>query len=152
MTEVSVDDLTELYRAGAVKMPKVAVQYAEMAERLHKTALSETGAFARTGGGLGPLHPVWTQLRNLVQSRIAVRSHDRILAAGEVLTKIADAFATADNLNGEDLAEYEEYVTTVTESPSSLPENDKPPLYVPDAPAPGDPHPEEQPQDVFGVI
>lgn len=144
MNDVSVDDLTELYRAGAVKMPQVAVQYSEMAQELHKTALSETAAFSRSIGGLGPLYSAWTNLRDIAQGQIAVTSHENFIAAGEVLATIATNYANTDNLNAAELNEYQDFVSGISDPGSDLPDYERPPAYIPDAPDPDDPHPEEQ--------
>jgi hypothetical protein len=149
MAEVRVDDLKELWNAGAVKLPQVAVQYSEMAGGLHKSGLSEDGGFGRPGysptGGtytaMGRLGYAWVRLRNLVQNDIAVRSHNNLIAAGEALAKIADSYATTDYLNSDQIDQYNDYVESIETSSDSY----RRPPYVPDAPDSNDPHPEEQP-------
>lgn len=158
MNDVNVDDLTELYRVGAVNLPQVAVQYSSMAQYLHKTALSETAAFTRSVGGLGPLYSAWTELRNLTQEAVAVRSHENLVSAGTALTLIAESFANSDHLTAEEINEFEEFTEDLdtpehtdpeTGETVGRPDYERPP-YVPDAPGPDDPHPEEtNPNDPF---
>jgi hypothetical protein len=146
--EVRVDDLIDLWEAGAVKLPQVAVQYAELAQTVHKTGLSEGGAFSRSTGGLGPLHPVWTSLRGKVQDDIVVRSHRNLLAAGRVLTEIAHAYATTDHLNADQVGQYQQAIAGIQNSANP---DGRPPSYVPDAPISDDPHPEDEPVRLGGV-
>jgi hypothetical protein len=139
--ELSVDNLEDLWRAGAVLLPTAAVQFAEMASKLHQTSLNDGGAFSRTEGGLGPLHPVWTGLRDTMQDSVAVKTHDNLVAGGDALRQIAESYATAEYLSTEDLNEFNNKIENS--------ENDRlfePPPYVPDAPSTDDPHPEDSPQ------
>lgn len=147
--EVTVDDLTELWQAGAVKLPQVAGQYAEMARALHASALSESGAFGErsipgapsyaTWGG--PLAAVWRSLRNLVQDDIAVRSHQNLLAAGRVLVDIANGYATTDYLNADEVGSFQQAIEDYENSPNP---DRRPPPSVTTAPTSLDPHPEER--------
>jgi hypothetical protein len=148
MPEVRVDDLIDLWEAGAVKLPQVAAQYAELAQRLHQTGLSEGAAFSRSTGGLGPLHATWTSLRDTIQNEIVVRSYHNLLAAGNVLTQIAAAYATTDHLNAGEVGQYQQAITDIQNSPNP---DGRPPSYVPDAPTSNDPHPENEPARVGGV-
>jgi hypothetical protein len=136
---VRVDDLRELWHAGAVDLPQVAVQYSELAVDLHQTGRSQEAAFRRSIGGMGRLYDQWTRLRNAVQDEIAVRSHNNLVAAGETLVKIADSYATTEYLNAEQINQYHAYV----ESIESSDEGYRRPPYVPDAPSSDDAHPEE---------
>lgn len=148
MPEVRVDDLLDLWEAGAVKLPQVAAQYAELAQRLHQTGLSEGAAFSRSTGGLGRLHAAWTSLRDTIQDDIVVRSYGNLLAAGRVLTQIAEAYATADYLNADEVGQYRQAITGIQNSPNP---DGRPPSYVPDAPTSDDPHPEDEPTRAGGV-
>ncbi|HEY8471737.1 MAG TPA: hypothetical protein VIL37_03770 [Natronosporangium sp.] len=148
--EVTVDDLTELWQAGAVKLPQVAAQYAEMARELHATALSESHAFGqRTIPGApsyatwgGPLLSVWSNLRDMVQDDIAVRSYDNLIRAGQVLVDIANGYATTEYLNTSELSQYHEAIEDYEHHPNP---DRRPPAYIPEAPSTTDPHPEERP-------
>lgn len=145
MAEVRVDDLKELWHAGAVDLPLVAAQYTQMARGLHSTGAGEGAAFGRTGvsqggsatTGPGRLGSVWGRLRNLVQDEIAVRSHDNLVAAGDALVKIAESYATTDHLSADQLGQYQAYVDSVKTSDDSY----RRPPYVPDAPSSDDPRP-----------
>ena len=111
--------------------------------------MSETAAFTRSIGGLGPLYAAWTELRDLVQGTIAVQSRENLLAAGTALTQIAESFADTDELNAqlvEYAAELDSPLSTDPETGeiTGTPEYERPP-YVPDAPGPDDPHPETEP-------
>lgn len=139
---VSIEDLEELHRCGAVHLPNVAVQHSEVASALHKTALSEGHAFHRSIGGTSPVQAAFAALRNRFQDDITVRSVENLLSAGVVLTQIADSFATADYLNAEDLQKYQDYLDGLG-APDAA-DRDRPPPYVPDPPSSDDPHPEEQ--------
>jgi len=147
MPEVRVDDLIDLWRAGAVQLPQVAVQYSELAGALHKTGLSEGPAFDRSIGGRGPLFDTWTSLRNTIQNDIAVRTHSNLLTAGKVLTEIADAYATTDYLNADELGGYQQAIAALQVSPNP----DARPPSVPDAATSDDPHPEDGPDRLGGV-
>jgi hypothetical protein len=139
--EVKVDDLVDLWEAGAVKLPQVAIQYSELAQGLHQTGLSDEAAFTRSIGGYGPLFTAWTGLRNMVQNDVAVRSHNNLLAAGRALTQIADAYATTDHLSAQQVGQYQQDIEDIQHSPN---QDRQPPDYVPDAPSSTDPHPEEE--------
>lgn len=138
--EVHVDDLIDLWRAGAVLLPTAAIQFAEMASKLHQTSLNDNGAFNRTDGGLGPLHPVWTGLRDTMQDDVAVKTHTNLVAGGDALRQIAESYATTDHISAEDLAEFNDALENVDDSVLY-----EPPPYVPDAPSTDDPHPEDNP-------
>jgi hypothetical protein len=140
VAEVKVDNLTELWQAGAVKLPQVAVQYTELARDLHKTGLSQEAAFRRSIGGLGKLYYEWTRLRNLIQDEIAVRSHENLAMAGEALVMIANSYATTDHLSREQMEKYEDHIERIETG-----EDYRRPPQVLDAAAAGDPHPEEYP-------
>jgi hypothetical protein len=148
LPDVRVDDLVDLWEAGAVKLPQVAVQYAELAQTLHQTGLSESAAFSRSTGGLGPLHPVWTGLRTTIQDKIVVGSYRNLIAAGRVLTEIAAAYATTDHLNADQLGQYQRAITGIQNSANP---DGRPPSYVPDPPTSDDPHPEDEPARVGGI-
>lgn len=135
---IKVDDVEELWRAGAVHLPTVAVQYAGAAQAIHSSAVSEDAAFSRSEGGMGPLHPVFKRLRDAFQDRVLVQTHANLIAAGTALTKIADGFATTDHLNATQLQEYADFKTGIETGP----DYERPPT-VPNAPKSGDPHPEE---------
>jgi|GEM_PF-2978699 len=126
---VKVDDLAELWRAGKVNLPTVAIQYSEMASQLHQTAQTEQSAFTRSIGGLGPLYDAWTDLRNLMQDHIAVKSHDNLVAAGEALAWTAEAYATEDHLNGQQLDRFNDEIDDITSDPDR-----PPPPYIPSPP------------------
>lgn len=136
--EVNVDDLTDLWRAGAVLLPTVAIQYSTVASALHRTSLSEGPAFSRTGGGMGPLHSAWTGLRDTMQDRVAVKTYDNLVRAGDALKQIAESYATTDYLNRDQLAEFHHEIENADDDPVF-----EPPAYVPDAPSTADPHPED---------
>jgi hypothetical protein len=135
-----VDDLTDLWRMGAVLLPTVAIQYSTMATELHKTATNEGPAFSRSGGGMGPLHEAWTGLRDTMQDRIAVKTHSNLTTAGEALKKIAEGYATTDYLSADQLDEFNSEIANASNDPVF-----EPPVYVPDAPSTSDPHPEDNP-------
>lgn len=139
--ELNVDDLEDLWRAGAVLLPTAAGQFAAMASKLHQTSLNDSGAFSRTDGGLGPLHSVWTGLRDTMQDSVAVKTHDNLVAGGDALRQIAESYATTDYISAEDLADFNE---TIENSGNSV--LFEPPPYVPEAPSTDDPHPEDSPQ------
>jgi hypothetical protein len=158
MAQVLVDDLTDLWDAGAVKLPQVAAQYAAVAQALHQSALSEDQAFQPRSSipyvtsqnvclGPGPLHAVWVSLRSLMQDEVAVRTYNNLLAAGRALTQIADGYATTEYLNADQVGQYHDAIEDIQQSPNP---NGRPPDQVPDAPASSDPHPEEQPLPVGG--
>jgi hypothetical protein len=138
--ELHVDDLTALWRAGAVLLPTVAIQYATLARELHKTALNEGPGFSRTEGGMGPLHAVWTGLRDTMQDRVAVKSYDNLVRAGNALKAIAESYATTDHLSADQLAQFNTEIENADNDPVF-----EPPAYVPDAPTTTEPHPEEAP-------
>jgi hypothetical protein len=145
--ELRVDDLTDLWRAGAVQLPQVAVQYSEMARALHKTGLSDEAAFRRSTGGYGPLYTAWTGLRNTIQNDVAARSYDNLVASGGALTQIAGAYATTDHLSAEQVGQYQQAVEDIEHSVNP---DRSPPAYVPDAPRSTDPHPEEESSRYLG--
>jgi hypothetical protein len=148
MAGVTVDDLRELWHAGAVDLPTVAAQYSEVAGQLHKTGLNQSGAFNRTGysptGGAastgGRLGYEWTRLRNAVQDDIAVRSQANLVAAGRALVEIANSYATTDHLSAEQIGQYQAYVESIENNDDEF----RRPPYVPDAPSSDDPHPEDR--------
>ncbi|HEY8471531.1 MAG TPA: hypothetical protein VIL37_02720 [Natronosporangium sp.] len=143
--DLHVDDLTDLWRLGAVLLPTVAIQYATMASELHKTALNEGPAFERSKSGPTKLLTAWTELRDTMQDQIAVKTHQRLLTAGEALKQIAEGYATTDYLSAEDIARFNEEIENANNDPVF-----EPPPYVPDAPSTDDPHPEENPPDERG--
>lgn len=154
--EVKVDDLTELWNAGAVQLPAVAVQYAALAQALHRTALPQDAAFRRSIGGGSRLPTAWTSLRNLVQDEIAVRSHENLVKAGEALTKIADSYATTDFLNEAQIRAYETEIEGIGNGVVRLDDGTErertPPPDVPDAPSSSDPHPQQRPPSQRGEM
>lgn len=139
--EVSIDSVKELWEAGAVKMPTIGDQYAEAAIEVHRSAMSADRAFARSGGN-GALYKALTDLRNLFQDKVLVKSSDNCVAAGEALMKIADSFATADYLNAAEIEEYNDNKDEVRNSDSP---SERPP-EVRDAPGSEDPHPDADQQ------
>lgn len=142
--EVSIADVNELWRIGAVDLPTVAAQYSEAASQIHRTALNDSAMFT-TSDGLSALHDPFTQVRDLLQDQVFVKSSQRCGTAGKAVTQIADSFATADYLNSRDLQRYEDYKE---DRETGSPE-DQPP-YVPPPPKSTDPHPEENVYDYPG--
>jgi hypothetical protein len=151
VAEVKVDDVVDLWRAGVVMLPTVAVQYATVASELHATELSESGAFSRPGGGMGPFHPVWTALRNTMQDKVAVESRDNLVKAGEALKKIAESYATTDHMSAQQLGIFQERTEDVMDTSDNPNPAEVPPPYVPEAPSTDDPHPEDAPDRPGGI-
>lgn len=142
--ELHVDDLTDLWRVGAVLLPTVAIQYSTMASELHKTEMNEEPGFSRTGGGMGSLHAAWSDLRNTMQDQVAVKTRDNLVRAGEALKQIAESYATTEHLSADQLAEFNSEIENSANDPAF-----RTPGHVPEAPSTSDPHPEENP-DYYG--
>lgn len=140
--QVGVDDLTELWNAGAVSLPTIATQYSNAASHLHNAqyyGLEDSGRFDRTELGTSPVWAPFHRLAVLLQDRVMAKSSDNCAAAGEVLVKIAESMATTDNLNAQQLKRYNDFKTGVENGANP------PPDYIPDAPSSDDPHPQDDP-------
>lgn len=140
---VSIDNLEELWRVGAVNLPNVAVQYSEAAIEVHKCGLSDNQLFNRSEGGMSPLSKVFIPMRNEFQDKVLVKTQTSLQNAGTVVCKIADSFATTDFLTADKLNEYSVYKEDINDGKYG--EDDQPPSYIPSPPKSTDPHPEEQP-------
>lgn len=138
---VSIDSVEELWRVGAVNLPKVGIQYSQAAVEVHKTALNDNGAFNRSEGGMSPLSREFIPLRNDLQDKVLVKTQDGLVKAGDVVCKIADSFATTDYLNAQQLKEYGDFKVARANGPA----NEAPPTYIPSAPTSKDTHPENDP-------
>jgi hypothetical protein len=141
VSEVVVEDVIDLWRAGVVMLPNTAIQYVEMARELHASAVFESGAFRNPNGAMGPLHPVWTKLRDIMQDTVAVKSRDRLVAAGEALRRIAESYATTDQLSATDLEKWRRVTGGILDVSDNPDPALRPPDGVPAAPSTGDPHP-----------
>ncbi|GAA4892583.1 hypothetical protein LX16_1988 [Stackebrandtia albiflava] len=130
-SELRIDDITDLWRTGAVHLRTAAVQFAKAAQSAHDSAADQDAAFTRTSGGRGPLYPVWTALRNRLQDEVFVKSRDNLVRAGEVLAAVAVDFAERD-------AGHSAELDRVREQVEDGPEYERPPT-VPTAPSSDDP-------------
>ena len=102
--EFHVDDLKDLWRAGAVLMPEVGRQFSLAAVALHRTGLH--ASMFQTSQGASPLAGPWTLLRDTIQGRVLAVAGDRCANAGRALVKIADDYATTDHYNAADLRSF----------------------------------------------
>ncbi|CAM3135569.1 hypothetical protein [Stackebrandtia soli] len=98
-TEISVDDLSQMWRVGAVDLPTAANQFAAAATAIHATAGSADGAFTGPASGTSPMAGPWATLRNTLQDRIFVKTNENLNKAGDVLAAMAIAFSEQDASN-----------------------------------------------------
>lgn len=141
---VGVDDLTDLWNAGAVSLPTVGKQYSSAASNLHNAqyyGLEDSGRFDRTEHGVSPVWAPFHELAVLLQDKVMVKSAENCESAGKVLVQIAESMATTDHLNGQELKQYENFKSGIRNGANP------PPGDVPDAPSSDDPHPQD---DVAG--
>jgi hypothetical protein len=134
MNDKLATELTSLWRAGAVELPQAAAEFAQAAAELHGTALREPAAFERSSGGTGELHPEWVKLRNTLQDRVLVTTHDRLLNAGAALTKVCETFAGQDETI---LAALNRFIEDIENGPEPA----RPPAGPSTAPSHTDAHP-----------
>ena len=134
--EVHIDDLEELWKAGAINLQQVAIQFSEAASGLHKTGLSDSTAFA---GAPPELVSGWSRLRNMIQDGVFVKSYNNCVKSGNALANIAISISEQDTDNESDLKKI------IKDVEDSDVEDDRPPSYVPEAPSSDDEHPSEYP-------
>ncbi len=136
MTEVRIDDLEELWKAGAVNMQYVAGQFSQGAINLHKAGVSEDSVF---DGADPELTAAWSRLRNMLQDKVLVKSYSNCSKSGNALANIAISISKQDTDNRDELQKI------IKQTENSDVEDDRPPSYVPKAPKSGDEHPREYP-------
>ncbi|CAM3532055.1 hypothetical protein [Stackebrandtia soli] len=135
MVEISIDDIWDLWRAGAVHMQYMGNQYAYAAQETHQSALSQGQAF---NGAAPELVSAFTELRNLVQNDILVASSAAMVNSGTALADIAVRFSIQDDDNKDLLR------NKITDLEDNGDAQDRPPPFTPSAPESDDPHPELQ--------
>lgn len=109
--KVSVTELKELYRAGAVSLPRGAERYNQAATEVNKTANNE-GAGFHGDLGTSPALGAIQSYRNTIQNRIFVETSNNVVSAGGILCKIAEAFSQDDNYNKTELDKYQKELDT----------------------------------------
>ncbi|HIV56571.1 MAG TPA: hypothetical protein H9902_01315 [Candidatus Stackebrandtia faecavium] len=136
MSDVKIDDLEELWKAGAVNMQQVAGQFGEAGINLHKAGVSESSVFE---GADPKLTEAWARLRNMFQDKVLYKSYEHCVKSGNALANIAISISKQDTDNEEDLKQI------IKQTKNSDVDDDRPPSYVPEAPKSGDEHPREYP-------
>jgi hypothetical protein len=118
-------DLYQLYRAGRLLLPEIAMRYYELATALQDTQGTSLAAFTAIGDR-DPAHRVWIDVRDELQEVFRTSSIN-FRDTGEALVEIADRYARTDSEAADRMADL-------------LDQNDdqyqSEPLIVPDAPAP----------------
>ncbi|MFD0557987.1 hypothetical protein FB566_3276 [Stackebrandtia endophytica] len=135
--------LEDLWKAGAVQLPNMAVLYSQASRDAHNSSWREKGGFTRPErvrhellpfgkvwrDGPSPMMEPFIQLRDLLQKAIATTA-DQLAAAGEALVAIGEAYTDQDAANELEIrrAGREEYGL------------DMPPESIPQPRMPDDPY------------
>lgn len=131
-----IDDIWDLWRAGAVHMQNMSNQYGLAAQATHRSAKSQGKAF---DGAAGEFVTAFTELRNVLQDQVLVTSSDNMANAGTSLANIAVRFSEQDGRNATELK-------TRVEGLQNGPIEDRPPGYQQPRPRHDDPHVDGNPR------